>query len=261
MDLNYTYDNVYNNMTMSNNGMYDHDYIIDNIDSNINMEICNDIPENISGSTDISEIIMIKNKLINMFNDNSITNDEIVVGALNASNLPNEEVNTEQDMLIKISELYDTFKKQYLEEQKNYLSAEKNLNKLITESKSNINKLDLIIKFMNELKENDKEDETLIECLKQKSKSIEENDKIIEAKKEYIKSRKNIVIYLDFIKKINCMNISNSCPLCLTNTVNIYLNPCGHTCCHDCYERLSNNEKKCFLCRNHILNTNPLYFS
>ena len=267
MDLNYSYDNIYNNMTLTgNNNNVAYDYIIDNIDSNINMDICNN---NGSDTSDVSEIIMIKNKLINILNDNSITNNKNI-NSSNVSDEPEDEPEAEKvseevkepDMLTEIFNLYDTFKKQYLEEQDNYLSSEKNLNNLINESKSNINKLDLIIKFMNELKENEEEDKILIESLKQKSKSIEENNKIVEAKKEYINNRKNILKYLDFIKKINCMNVGNVCPLCLTNYVNIYLNPCGHTCCDDCYNRLvSNNDKKCFLCRNHILNTNPLYFS
>ena len=267
MDLNYSYDNIYNNMTLTgNNNNVAYDYIIDNIDSTINMDICNN---NASDISDVSEIIMIKNKLINILNDNSITNNKNI-NSSNVSDEPeaeevSEEVSEEvkePDILTEIFNLYDTFKKQYLEEQDNYISSEKNLNKLIDESKSNINKLDLIIKFMNELKENDEEDKILIESLKQKSKSIEENDRIVESKKRYINSRKKILKYLDFIKKINSMNVGNVCPLCLTNNVNIYLNPCGHTCCDDCYERLvSTHEKKCFLCRNHILNTNPLYFS
>ena len=61
---------------------------------------------------------------------------------------------------------------------------------------------------------------------------------------------------------INSLNVSNTCPLCLTNSVNIYLNPCGHTCCDDCYGRLLvNNDNKCFLCRSNIMNKNSLYFS
>jgi len=33
------------------------------------------------------------------------------------------------------------------------------------------------------------------------------------------------------------MNTSNLGPQCLTNTLSLYLNPCGHTCCDSCYER------------------------
>ena len=64
------------------------------------------------------------------------------------------------------------------------------------------------------------------------------------------------------IKKLNKLNITNTCPTCLTNPVNIYFNPCGHTLCDDCYERISSdNEKKCFLCRMRVMNKHPLYFS
>ena len=94
------------------------------------------------------------------------------------------------------------------------------------------------------------------------SKNIEENNNLKEKRKNYIESKKEINEYLIMIKKLNKMNTSNLCPLCLTNTLSIYLNPCGHTCCDKCYERLSNDaERKCFLCRSRIMSKFPLYFS
>ena len=64
------------------------------------------------------------------------------------------------------------------------------------------------------------------------------------------------------LKKLNSMNVTNTCPTCLSKPVNIYLNPCGHTLCDDCYDRISyDNERKCFLCRTRVMNKSPLYFS
>ena len=48
---------MYNNVTMNSGNNIAYDYVIDNIDSNINMDICNNVAE----SSDVSEIIMIKN--------------------------------------------------------------------------------------------------------------------------------------------------------------------------------------------------------
>ena len=125
--------------------------------------------------------------------------------------------------------------------------------------------MNVVIDFMRELNINDCKDqlqEAIIENIKQYSNNIGGgNDHIKLMKENYIESRKNINKYLDIIKKLNHMNVSNSCPVCLTNPVNIYLNPCGHTLCDGCYNRVSDNEKKCFLCRTRVLSKFPLYFS
>mgnify|MGYP001158823286 CR=1 FL=1 len=242
MDYNYTFDNnIYNNspMVLDNNTSYE--YIIDNLD---NKSMCN-----VEISPDILKINEIKNKIINILNDSDI----------NAS-----DTQCENQEITKLCDSYDKFKNDYKNEQEKYLLSEKNLNEAIKKIQSDLKKLDLIVKFMNEIGENNCKDqlnETIISNLKEFSKNIEDNEDIITTKKEYIINKTNINKYLEFIKKINHMNISNICPLCLTNCVSVYLNPCGHTCCDDCYNRICENNNKCFLCRNRILNKNPLYFS
>ena len=37
--------------------------------------------------------------------------------------------------------------------------------------------------------------------------------------------------YFDIIKSLNNLNTSAICPLCLTNRVEVYINPCGHCNC------------------------------
>ena len=264
MELNYTDDNnIYPLANTSNlpfnyaplsdiqdntpNNTINYTYMVTNLDNNMDISSCNESEEN-----NISNVIKIKNNLINIINNCDIDID------INASEVESSE------KIDKLSELYDEFIKEYLLEQNEFLKYEKKLNKVLQETKSNIKKLDLIIKFINEIDDGSCEGSLfniLIENMKLLSSNIEENNKLKYIKEEYINSKKKINKYLRFIKKINNMNIANVCPLCLNNSVNLYLT-CGHTCCEDCYERLSNNnEKKCFLCRKIIFDKRPLYFS
>ena len=260
--INYDYINnnndIYGFQNMSNNISYE--YIIDNIDNNIHNNIHN---SNFNQDTETVEYAMnIRNSIINILNDNSLDLDK-TQSNINASGVIIDE-NSEENNIKKCSEMFEEFIKDYKKKQEYYLECKNKLQGEISRSKNNIKKLDLIIQFIRELNKdcNDQETEELLNNLKNLSNKIENDKNIIDARIEYIKSRKDIENNLILIKKINSLNVSNTCPLCLTNQVNIYLNPCGHTCCEECYERLLNsNENKCFLCRSNILSKNPLYFS
>jgi hypothetical protein len=244
MDLNYTglLNDIYsgNNITSHINTNYD--YVIDNIDNTVSN--CHEETEN------VTDIITIKNNMMHILNS--------IEGDTNASD-------TIPDKLIKLTDLYEDFRKEYLQEQEKFIKSERYMNNMISLSKSNIKKLNVVIDFMREIDDKDCKDqlnETIIDNLKQYSKNMGDNCHLEEAKKEYTGSRKSIIKYLDVIKKLNKLNISNTCPTCLTNPVNIYLNPCGHTLCGDCYDRINiDQEKKCFLCRTRVLSKFPLYFS
>ena len=252
------YDNIntndiYGYQNMTNNISYE--YIIDNLDNNIQRATCKEeIPS-------IEHAMNIRNSIINILNDNDLDSDK-TQSNINASGEIILE-KKEDGNVKKCSEMFDEFIKDYKKKQEHYLECKNKFQDEISKSKNNIKKLDLIIQFIRELDKdcNDQETEELLNNLKNLSNKIENDKNIITARTEYIKCRKDIENNLNLIKKINSMNMSNTCPLCLTNSVNIYLNPCGHTCCEECYGRLSNNENKCFLCRSNIMSKNPLYFS
>ena len=252
--INYNNDtnDIYGFQNMSNNISYE--YIIDNIDNNVQRATCKEeIPS-------IEHAMNIRNSIINILNDNDLDSDK-TKSNINASGVIIEE--KKEDNVKKCSDMFDEFIKDYKKKQEHYLECKNKFQDEINRSKNNIKKLDLIIQFIRELDKdcNDQETEELLNSLKILSNKIENDKNIITARTEYIKSRKDIENNLNLIKKINSMNMSNTCPLCLTNQVNIYLNPCGHTCCEECYGRLSNTENKCFLCRSNIMSKNPLYFS
>jgi len=261
MELNYTgmMDNIYsnNNIYMGNN-MTSHDnmnyeYIIDNLD---NSAMTCDY-DRFNNNEDVNEIRKIRNNITNIFNcDPNELNESINTSNINAS---------ETDFMNEFTEYFNKFIKEYLKEQDNYLKCEKNLINERNESKTVIKKLDIVIDFMKELSDEDCDDginSTIIDNIKEYSKQKENSDRLVIAKNEYYNSRLKINKFLETVKKINSINTTNTCPTCLSNVVSVYLNPCGHTICDDCYEKLSNNgERKCFLCRSSILSKFPLYFS
>jgi len=52
-------------------------------------------------------------------------------------------------------------------------------------------------------------------------------------------------------------NISYTCPVCMHNQVDVYLDTCGHTYCTTCISKA----KYCYLCRAKFNKINSLYFS
>tara|TARA_Y100000389_G_C17407242_1_gene488770 strand:- start:350 stop:1186 length:837 start_codon:yes stop_codon:yes gene_type:complete len=258
------------------NNNVSYDYVINNLDSNLNMDVCSDSGQN----ENVANIIKIKNGLISILNDNTISDNIINEYKDNKSEPessqepepessqepePEPSKEPEENMIDKMCSMYSDFIEKYKIEQDKYFECEKQFNKEIENSKSDIKKLDLIVKFMHEIDQevcNNQLIEDTIDNLNSVSKEIEDNSKLERSRKEYIMSRLEINKYLKMIKKINNVNVANICPLCLSNNVSLYLNPCGHTCCDECYDRLTEREgNKCFLCRQHIMNKNPLYFS
>jgi len=259
----YNNNNNYSNIYMNNNMMtynLECEHIIDNLDNMVASCDYNIVNDN----ENINDIKKIRNNITDIFNCDT---DELTFSSdVNASDVNASDVNaSDKEFINEFSEYFDKFRKEYLKEQDNYLKCEKNLINERNESKTVIKKLDIVIDFMKELTEDSCDDgmnDTIIENIKEYSKQKENSDKLVIARNEYYNSRLKINKYLGIIKKINSMNNVNTCPTCMSNVVNIYLNPCGHTICDDCYEKLINNgERKCFLCRSSILSKFPLYFS
>ncbi len=242
MDLNYSgiINNIYSGQNITSHDNYE--YIIDTIDNNI-YSVCSETSE------DVNNVINIKNNIIDILNSVNDIDNSVTVS----------------DKLIKLTDLFDDFKKEYLEKQSQYFESEKKMNNMIKDAKTNIKKLDVVMDFMKTLDTEDCDDglnSTIIENIKKYTEKLNKNEKLSEAKNNYIQKRKEMIKYLNVIKKLNSVNVTNTCPTCLTNPVNIYLNPCGHTLCDDCYNRISNDhERKCFLCRTRVMNKSPLYFS
>ena len=73
---------------------------------------------------------------------------------------------------------------------------------------------------------------------------------------------------------MNNFNVSNTCPICLTNPVDHFMDPCGHTICKDCllntFKRNGNStdiyaigrgdDFHCSFCREKVKSVRSLYF-
>ena len=70
--------------------------------------------------------------------------------------------------------------------------------------------------------------------------------------------------YMDVLLYLNKGNVGNTCSLCLTNNVKFYFNPCGHTCCEECLNKMGSQlrlqDTKCVFCRKNIYETKKLYY-
>jgi len=65
---------------------------------------------------------------------------------------------------------------------------------------------------------------------------------------------------VDVYQNIRCTSASYTCPVCLTDSVSVYVSPCGHTFCSRCAPP-RHGVQKCFLCRVNVASVHHLFFS
>lgn len=193
----------------------------------------------------------------------------------NKTNFEDEEFDEEKYSHSEIDTLYTKIKDITVELkglQVNLNNAEENLNEEIKKMNENIGKIDNFIKFLESLSsldhENIKEIISNITKLATKLSNIESFKK---AKKEYATERRNILKYIYFLRKVNKMNVTNMCVVCMDEPVSHFLDPCGHTFCKTCLQKslevdsfVNENEnyinKNCPVCRKYVNKVRPLYF-
>jgi hypothetical protein len=104
----------------------------------------------------------------------------------------------------------------------------------------------------------------IIESLKDYIHEIGENNKLKIAKEDYLQKRKLLNRHIYLINSINCWNVSAICPICITDKIDSYCNPCGHTACRSCLDKNSNtinnvNHNRCPICREQVMDIRKLY--
>ena len=190
--------------------------------------------------------------------DKSIKIKDLLIDCLQGNetlNIDNNEYKNEEiDTIIKQIE---SFQPKFIKLQDELDELHIDYNKEINNTKKNISKIETLIKFMKQMEEDYKIDDSIkdiVTKLNEYSKQILENNKLKITKDKYITKRKELNSYLYFIQKLNKWNICSICPICITNKIDSYCNPCGHTACKKCLERkptTSNNlnSNKCPICR------------
>ena len=229
------------------------EYQDDSMLLNIGTNMSNSEPVCIANNL-TQEPVKIRDNLLNLLNnkdilpiDDSEFKCEKIDTIVNQIKSLNEELLPLQDDL-------DEYHSKYQEEAK--------------KTKENIDKIDCSIKFIktcNKEYESDEKIKSIIDSLNEYTKTISENDKLKEAKEEYIQKRKLINKHLCLINAINKFNVAAICPICLTDKIDSYCNPCGHTACNACLDKTSSivnnvNHNKCPICREHVMDIRKLYF-
>ena len=162
---------------------------------------------------------------------------------------------------------FDNFMKYFDLKQKELLKIEKKFFEEIKKNKEDVKQINQLIEYFGILKDkyddSEENQETHNNMLKF-ANNILNNSKIESVKEEFIIRKREMLQYLDIIKYLNKANVGNTCSLCLTNNVNFYFNPCGHTCCEECLNKmgiqLRLQDTQCVFCRKNIYETKKLYY-
>ena len=191
------------------------------------------------------------------------------------SSFEEEDYDEEKYNNYEIDELYQKVKgiiEEFKGFQENLYNAEKNLKKEIEKMNENVKKIDNFIVFLENLSSIDYEEtKEIIDKIKELSHKLSSLGDFKKAKRDYATERKNIEKYIYLLRKINKMNTTNMCVVCMDEPVSHFINPCGHTFCKSCLEKsldietitqnmILDNTKNCPVCRKYVNNIHPLYF-
>ena len=198
-----------------------------------------DLFQNKDNDKNISRMIELKEVLLNLIQDKDV---------INFTDEEKEEIKEgEKDDKKNMDTMIETIKK-YTQE---FIQLQDEINEINeyfqTELKlleKNISTIENMINFLLKLPNEHKDEiimKSIIDSMGQLSQKILKNDKIKSLKEEYIQKRKELEKYLYFIKALSNFNQCNTCPLCFTNTVDHFIDPCGHTICKDCIQSLKKN--------------------
>jgi len=162
---------------------------------------------------------------------------------------------------------FDNFMKYFDLKQKELLKIEKKFFEEIKKNKEDVKQINQLIEYFGILKDkydDSEENRGTYENMLKFANNILKNSKVNSVKEEFIIRKREMLQYLDIIKYLNKANVGNTCSLCLTNNVKFYFNPCGHTCCEDCLNKMGNQlmlqDIKCAFCRKNIYDTKKLYY-
>jgi hypothetical protein len=180
-----------------------------------------------------------------------------------------QEIDTISPVLKDMIETINKFKKEFSIKQDNLLNIEKELIKEIKKNRHDVNVINELINKTGDLtlsyiKEGGGED-ILIDKMIELSNTIKDNSKIYSIKDKYVKARIDMIEYIEVTKYLNNFNTGNTCSICLSEKVDTYYEPCGHTCCNKCADRsksfTTHSYNKCGFCRTTIVKYNNLYYN
>jgi hypothetical protein len=88
------------------------------------------------------------------------------------------------------------------------------------------------------------------------------NTLIYKKEEELMSNNKKVITFKEFVNKCitdeDKLKGKNKCNICFINKINICLNPCGHTFCLNCVDKMHN---KCCVCRTNFISKIKMFIS
>lgn len=223
-----------------------------NLGMNMGMNINNSEPVTIANNL-LDESVKIKENLLNILQGKDVI-------PLNDENFKCEKIDTIINEIKILNGELLTLQVELDEYHKKYQME-------LIKSKENVDKIDCsiqLIKTCNKEYDSNEKVKAIIDSLNEYIKTINENDNLKSVKEEYINKIKQMNKHLCLLHAINGFNISATCPICITDKIDSYFNPCGHTTCKACFEKNNNisnrsNFNKCPICRENVMDVRKLY--
>lgn len=223
-----------------------------NLSMNMGMNINNSEPVTIANNL-LDESVKIKENLLNILQGKDVI-------PLNDENFKCEKIDTIINEIKILNGELLTLQVELDEYHKKYQME-------LIKTKENVDKIDSsiqLIKTCNKEYDSNEKVKAIIDSLNEYIKTINENDNLKSVKEEYINKIKQMNKHLCLLHAINGFNISATCPICITDKIDSYFNPCGHTTCKACFEKNNNisnrsNFNKCPICRENVMDVRKLY--
>ena len=133
----------------------------------------------------------------------------------------------------------------------------------ITQTQESLQEIKGFTRFLETLKDHGETTLEIQNLIVTLTKSLQDKDKTKEIKQLYENELDILQVYINFIKTLNGLNIGSTCPLCLQMPVTKYMNPCGHTGCDECLQKIQithHDRSTCFLCRKPVISLHKLFF-
>lgn len=230
--------------------------IIDEINNNISVKYTQKDEKN--------KFFEIKNFLLKYLK-NDIEELNLIIKDDGTSEIESVKKNDNDEYIGKnLIEEFDNFMKYFKLKSDKLYSIENKLKTEIEKNKQDIKQIDSLIEYYDTLKNKYDDTDETIKSMETLAENIKKNSKIDSTKEEYVLRKKEMMQYLDVIKYLNKCNLGNTCSLCLTNNVNVYYNPCGHTLCDGCHQKIVDNKQNdnisCVYCRKSVYDVRKLYY-
>jgi len=259
---NYSYiDSVTFHPEINNTTSYIIEYLNDN---SLNLEIRGIRNDVLSDLFDINDILRL-NDLNDEFQlEMTDINSEVENITCDVDEIKDKDDNENDILCNEFMCMYLDIIKRFNILKNEYFDINSKLKNEINRVRDDVNELNKMIEFTKKI--NDKYNKSdLVENINKNilelSKKIKSENNIKDIKNKYFLNKVELNKYLNLVRKINKMNMSAICPVCLTNKITKYLNPCGHTCCGECVDKFFLNSNNCFICRKNITGSGDIYIN